>query len=118
MKKIIHKLGNLPLALEQAGTYIHRRQYSFTRYLREFGASITHVFNSNQQSQKHNRSVFAAWELSLEAIRNENSLAVEVLSLCGYLNNRDIPEELLQKCFKLPANGKMQFLRILPKGRI
>ena len=112
LTKIVHLLGNLPLALEQVGTYIHHRQYSFTRYVREFENSITHVLNSNQKrlSGKHNRSVFAAWELSFEAIEKENRQAADLLLLCGYLNNRDIPEELLRKGLKLPEHGKSSLL--------
>ena len=110
MKKIIHQLGNLPLALEQAGAYIHRRQYSFTRYLQEFEDSITHVFNtSSKQKKKQNRSVFAAWELSFEAIQKENPAAADLLLLCGYLDNRDIPEELVEKGLKLPEHGNYIF---------
>ena len=110
LKKIIHQLGNLPLALEHAGAYIYRRQYSFTRYLQEFENSITHIFNtSSNQKGNHNRSVFAAWELSFEAIQKENPAAAELLLLCGYLDNRDIPEMFLQKGLGLPEHGKISF---------
>ena len=110
LKKIIHQLGNLPLALEQAGAYIYRRQYSFTRYLQDFETSITHVFNTgSNQIGNRNRSVFAAWELSFKAIQKENPAAADLLLLCGYLDNRDIPEALLQKGLGLPAHGKILF---------
>lgn len=120
---IIHKLGNLPLALEQAGAYIHRRQYSFSRYLREFEESITQVFNNSpgRLSGKHNRSLFAAWELSFEAIQTENPKAADLLLLCGYLDNKDIPEELLRRGLELPENGKISFphwLKDMARGRV
>ena len=108
MKKIIHHLGNLPLALEQAGTYISRRQYSFTRYLQEFEDSITHS-NQGSLSERLNQSVSATWELSFKAIQEENPVAADLLLLCGYLNNRDLPEQLLQECLKLPERGKSYF---------
>lgn len=68
-----------------------------------------HVFNDSNQKQlagKHGRSVFAAWELSFEIIQKENPAAADLLLLCGFLDNRDIPEELLQKGLKLPEHGK------------
>lgn len=105
---ILQKLGNLPLALEQVGAYINRRQYSFTRYLKEFEDSITHVLNSKDKrlSGKQNRSVFASWELSFDAVQKENPKAADLLLLCGYLDNDDIPEELLRKGLKLAEKGK------------
>lgn len=95
---------SLPLALEQAGAYIYHRQYSFTRYLQEIN---THLFNSSQRwlSGKHKKSVFAAWEISYEAIKQENPAAANLLLLCAYLDHRDIPEELLEKGLKLHKHG-------------
>ena len=79
------------------------------RYVKEFESSMTHVLNTNQTrlSGKYKRSVFGAWEPSFQAIRRENPQAADLLLLCGYLNNRDIPEELLRKGLKVPEHGEI-----------
>ncbi|KAF8455044.1 hypothetical protein BDZ91DRAFT_746932 [Kalaharituber pfeilii] len=98
---IVHKLGYLPLAIEQVGAYIHVRQYSFSRYLGEYNANITHLLSKKWKVGKQHRSVFAAWDLSFNAIQNQNHKAAELLLLCGFLDNNDICEELLQRGMKL-----------------
>ncbi|KAF8455068.1 P-loop containing nucleoside triphosphate hydrolase protein [Kalaharituber pfeilii] len=101
---IVHKLGYLPLAIEQAGAYIHVRQYSLNRYLSEYNANITHLLSRKWKVGKYDRSVFAAWDLSFNAIQNQNPNAAELLLLCGFLDNNDICEVLLQRGMKLPKN--------------
>ncbi|KAF8461694.1 hypothetical protein BDZ91DRAFT_369807 [Kalaharituber pfeilii] len=101
---IVHKLGYLPLAIEQAGAYIHIRQYSFSRYLREYNTNITYHLSKKGKVGKNDRSVFAAWDLSFNAIQNQSPEAADLLLLCGFLDNNDICEELLRRGMKLPIN--------------
>ena len=113
---IVEKLGYLPLALEQAGSYIHSRQYSFNRYLQEYETNITHLLRGKWRIGKNpsNKSIFATWELSFSAIQEQNSKAAELLLVCGFLDNNDISDELLWRGMKLPEDGKNPFLP--PKG--
>ncbi|KAF8477588.1 P-loop containing nucleoside triphosphate hydrolase protein [Kalaharituber pfeilii] len=101
---IVHKLGYLPLAIEQAGAYIHVRQYSFSRYLKEYNTNVTHLLSKKWKVGKHDRSVFAAWDLSFNAIQSQNPKAAGLLLLCGFFDNNDICEELLRRGMKLPMN--------------
>ncbi|KAF8468450.1 hypothetical protein BDZ91DRAFT_793287 [Kalaharituber pfeilii] len=77
----VQKLECLPLAIAQAGAYIHVRKYSFGRYLREYKANVTHLLSKDWKIGKHNRFVFAAWDLSFKAIQNQNPEAAELLLL-------------------------------------
>jgi len=54
---------------------------------------------------KQDESVFATLELSFNAIQNQNPRAGELLLLCGFMDNEDIPEELLRRGMKLSADG-------------
>ncbi|KAF8469702.1 P-loop containing nucleoside triphosphate hydrolase protein [Kalaharituber pfeilii] len=101
---IVQKLEHLPLAIDQAGAYIHNREYSFSRYLREYEAKVTYLLSKDWKAGKADRSVFAAWDLSFQAIQNQNPKAAEFLLLCGLLDINDICEELLQRGMKLPVN--------------
>ncbi|KAF8455069.1 P-loop containing nucleoside triphosphate hydrolase protein [Kalaharituber pfeilii] len=101
---IVQKLGYLPLAIEHAGAYIHVRDYLFSRYLEEYETNCTHLLSKKWKFGKRDRSVFAAWDLSFNAIQSQNSKTAELLLLCGFLDNNDICEELLQRGMKLSKN--------------
>ncbi|KAF8475539.1 P-loop containing nucleoside triphosphate hydrolase protein, partial [Kalaharituber pfeilii] len=101
---IVQKLGYLPLAIDQAGAYIHTRDYLFSRYLKEYQANVTQLLSKKWKVGKNDRSVFAAWDLSFNAIQNQNPKAAELLLLFGFLNNNDICEELLKRGMKLPKD--------------
>ncbi|KAF8461380.1 hypothetical protein BDZ91DRAFT_851079 [Kalaharituber pfeilii] len=101
---IVQKLECLPLAIAQAGAYIHVRKYSFSRYLREYNANVAYLLSKDWMVGKHDRSVFAAWDLSFKAIQNQSPKAAELLLLCGFFDNNDICEGLLQRGMKLPID--------------
>ena len=103
---IAQGLGYLPLALDQAGAYIHMQQYSFIRYLREYRTNISYLLSGKWTVVgKQDESVFATLELSFNAIQKQNPRAAELLLLCGFMDNEDIPEELLRRGMGLSADG-------------
>ena len=103
---IVQTLGCLPLALDQAGAYIHMQQYSFGRYLKEYKTKSSYLLSGKWKAVgKQDESVFAALELSFNAIQKQNPRAAELLLLCGFIDNEDIPEKLLQRGMKLPEDG-------------
>ena len=57
-------------------------------------------------TRSHERSVFAAWELSFEAIKKENPKATNLLLVCGFLGNDDLCDELLRRGMGLPEDGR------------
>jgi len=96
------KLGFLPLALTQAGSYISHMQISFQNYLnlldQEFGRAAESGgpgWLSDQRTGCLNQDVFTTWEVSFARL---SPPAQELLLLCGFLANADIPDRLfLQK---------------------
>ena len=96
------KLGFLPLALTQTGSYISHMQTSFQNYLnlldREFGKAAKSGgpgWLSDQRTGSLNRNVFTTWEVSFARL---SPPAQQLLLLCGFLVNADIPDRLfLQK---------------------
>ncbi|KAF8465110.1 hypothetical protein BDZ91DRAFT_728791 [Kalaharituber pfeilii] len=101
---IVEKLGYLPLAIAQAGAYINIQQCLFSHYLREYEINANRLLSRKWKVGKDDRSVFATWELSFNAIKNENPKAAELLSLCAFLDNNDICEEFLRRGMKLAIN--------------
>ncbi|KAF8473561.1 P-loop containing nucleoside triphosphate hydrolase protein [Kalaharituber pfeilii] len=101
---IVENLGYLPLAIAQAGAYINIQQCLFSYYLREYEINANRLLSRKWKVGKDDRSVFATWELSFNAIKNQNPKATELLSLCAFLDNNDICEEFLRRGMKLAIN--------------
>ncbi|KAF8442503.1 hypothetical protein BDZ91DRAFT_754977 [Kalaharituber pfeilii] len=81
--EIVQNLGYLPLAIAQAGAYINIQQCLFSHYLREYKANVNHLLSRKWRAGKDDRSL---------------------LSLCAFLDNNDICEELLRRGMKLAMN--------------
>ena len=96
----MQKLGCLPLALDQAGAYIYMQQYSFSRYLGEYKESGKWKLLGKQEEY-----VFPTLELSFNAIQKQDPKAAELLLLCGFMDNEDIPEKLLRRGMKQSTDG-------------
>ncbi|KAF8470653.1 P-loop containing nucleoside triphosphate hydrolase protein [Kalaharituber pfeilii] len=101
---IVQNLGYLPLAIAQAGAYISVQQCLFSHYLREYKTNFNHLLSRKWKVGKDDRSVFATWELSFNAIKNQNPKAAKLLSLCAFLDNNDICEDFLRRGMNLATN--------------
>ena len=100
MGAITQKLGFLPLALNQAGSYIFKEQCTFQEYLNQLEASITLYPGGDGES------VFASWEMSFERLQQRVPKATDLLSICGFLDNNEISDEFLLRGMKLGHNGR------------
>lgn len=95
-EEIAKALGELPLALEQAGGYIASRQLSFSGYLASYRTRRLELLaKSPPKVGDYKGSVATTWSLNLDAVREESPGAAEVLEYCGFLFPDDIPFELL-----------------------
>jgi hypothetical protein len=104
-KQVAVKLGFLPLALTQAGSYISHMQTSFQHYLNlldgEFGKvakSGGPGWLSDERTGNLNRNVFTTWEVSFARLSRP---AQELLLVCGFVANTDIPDKLFLQERKL-----------------
>jgi len=103
---IVQGLGYSPLALDQARAYIHMQQYSFSRYLKEYETNGSYLLSGKWKVVgKQDESIFAALEVSFNAIQKQNPGAAKLLLLCGFMDNEDIPEKLLRRGMRLSADG-------------
>ena len=92
---IVQKMGALPLALNQAGSYISATQIPFSKYLLRFENAFVEVMAKKPPVvgwQYRDDTVFTTWEVSFNAL---GPAAQEMLLLFGFLDNESIPEELL-----------------------
>ena len=92
---MVRKLGALPLALDQAGSYVSAMQIPLSKYLLRFDGTFAEVTAKRPPAvvwQYRSDTVFTTWEVSFNAL---SPAAQELLLLLGFFDNQSIPEELL-----------------------
>jgi hypothetical protein len=99
-RQVTIQLGFLPLALAQAGSYIAQSQITFQKYMTLLRENFKTVATRGVQSaeERKNRTIFTTWEISFASL---SPSAQELLLLCGFLANEDIPDEIFMKGGKL-----------------
>ncbi|MFF3451309.1 FxSxx-COOH system tetratricopeptide repeat protein [Streptomyces sp. NPDC002667] len=86
-------LGHLPLALEQAGAYLHQNPtVSIDAYRRRLATKLDKVADGIDAE----RTIARIWTYTLQAISSSNSLAVRVLHTLAWLAPDNIPVNLVQ----------------------
>ena len=81
------------------------QRYSFNRYLQQYESNASYLLSTRWKGGTHDRSVFATWEISFNAVEVENPKAAELLLVCGFLDNEDICEEFLRRGMKTDRHG-------------
>ena len=88
-------------------------QYSLGRYFQEYQNNASYLLSKGWKGGKQDRSVFATWEISFNAIQKNSPNAANLLLICGFLNNEDICEESLKRGMKVETHGMGCFNNIL-----
>jgi len=90
------ELGDLPLALEQAGAYIEETTMSLTAYCELFQSRRRELWGEESSPMGYRQTVGATWSLAMDQVGEESPEAAYLLNLCSYLAPDDIPIELLR----------------------
>jgi nucleoside phosphorylase/tetratricopeptide (TPR) repeat protein len=91
------ELGQLPLALDQAGAYIEETQCSLLHYIQQYETHRKELLARRGKSKDYPMSVTTTWSLSFQKIKEANPAAAELLNLCAFFAPDVIPEELIRK---------------------
>jgi tetratricopeptide (TPR) repeat protein len=83
-------LGDLPLALEQAGAYIESTASSIAEYLALYRSRPRELLND---------AVAATWQISFERLQTEAPEALDLLYLTAFLAPDDIDPKLVSPAF-------------------
>lgn len=95
-QRIVHLVGGLPLALDQAGAYIEETGCSLDEYLAHFQYCQSALLQRRGTTDStHPQSVLATLSVLLEQVANISPTAVKLLELCAFLHPDAIPEEML-----------------------
>jgi tetratricopeptide (TPR) repeat protein len=105
-QQIVHELGGLPLALNQAGAYIHETGSDLLHYLALYQKQHLSLLEQRYQpSAEYPASVATTWSLSFQRVRRTNPRAAEVLTLCAFLHPDAIPEAVFVQGAQWPDSA-------------
>ncbi len=95
-QEIASIMGNLPLALAQAGAYIERTQCGLSGYLERYQKRRAILLKERSGlASDHPEPVATTWSLSFERVEQVNPAAADLLRLCAFLHPDAIPEAIL-----------------------
>ncbi|KAI1329989.1 hypothetical protein F5Y16DRAFT_61845 [Xylariaceae sp. FL0255] len=118
-RRIANRLGNLALAVDQAGSYLGQRQdlLSIEDFLEVYESKTDEILHWIPESweyvgpDKTARSAFTTWNLSLELLLDQDALGqlkLKILSILSIFDPNDISEALFKPFFDKMWNGGNQ----------
>ncbi|KAL8721729.1 MAG: hypothetical protein Q9181_007645 [Wetmoreana brouardii] len=98
MKKLIQRLGYLPLALVQAGTYMRETKTGCSKYLHLYETSWSRLLAEIPRlCDYENGSIQTTWMIAYNRLRDSEPAAAKLLQLWAYLDRQDIWYELFSR---------------------
>ena len=88
------RLGDLPLALEQAAAYLEETSTPPGEYVRLLRARAPELF-ARERPSNHPHTIATIWSASLKLLRQRTPVAEDLLLLCAFLAPDDIPRSML-----------------------
>ncbi|MFG1926606.1 FxSxx-COOH system tetratricopeptide repeat protein [Cryptosporangium sp. NPDC048952] len=92
--RLSEELGDLPLALEQAGALMVETGMPVADYLKLLQAEASKLLTENQPTD-YPFSVAAAWNISMAHVSRQTPFALEMLQRCALFGPEPIPRDLL-----------------------
>ncbi len=95
-------LGDLPLALEQAGAYMEETAISFADYLSLFQEQRTKLLAKGKPTT-YSETVASTWEVSIQAAQKKIPESLDLLRFLAFMSPENVPRsQLLQAADRLP----------------
>lgn len=91
------ELGHLPLALEQAGAYVHNHAITFAAYLERVRRYPARMFATAYAGSTDERTVARVWRVTLSTIADRDPLAVEILRTLAWFAPDRLPQDLITR---------------------
>ncbi|HEY1348866.1 MAG TPA: tetratricopeptide repeat protein [Ktedonobacteraceae bacterium] len=92
-RQISEELGDLPLALDQAGAYLETTGTSLDTYILIYRQRCNELL-AQRRGRSHPAPIAATWSLSVQRVEQTTPAAAELLRFCAFLAPDAIPEEL------------------------
>lgn len=91
--KLAEKLGDLPLAIEQAAAWRAVTGMPVSEYLRLFDESVAEILDTSAPPG-YELSVAAAWSVSFDELKVRNPAAHQILHICAFFSPEPISRDL------------------------
>ncbi len=98
-QKLCEALGDLPLALAQAGAYIEESGTTFAAYLETFERRRRELLRRGA-GQSALPTVATTWDIAFKEVLARSPAAAELLSLCAFLAADNIPRDRLSESWQ------------------
>jgi tetratricopeptide (TPR) repeat protein len=92
---LAESLGDLPLALEQAGAVLNEGLMTVDEYLRLLDERVADIL-AQGIAREYPTSMTAAWQISVAQLRQQSPQAVELLRCCAFLGPEPIPRDVFK----------------------
>ncbi|MFE2067022.1 FxSxx-COOH system tetratricopeptide repeat protein [Streptomyces sp. NPDC059467] len=92
--RVAAAVGDLPLAVEQAGAWLAETGTPVARYLRALNEQTERILSLSRPAH-YPESVGATWNVSIERVRERFPAAVRLLQLCAFFAAEPISHKLL-----------------------
>lgn len=138
--RVVQELGQLPLAIDQAGAYIRRRNHSLIQYLELFRSQREELLRNPESkvllrdpifkgSDPRNQAVYATFDISFNALREimeeqEGSRkgedarnALNILRLICFYHNDSVMVQMFQQAAESRSHRKLLELEPLGQGK-
>lgn len=103
IEELLDELEWLPLAISQAAAYMKRTLTTVEEYILKLrdGKKRWKILKQSQ-SDRHRRpevsnSILETWNISMKYLQNENKTAHQILHIHAFLDNQNIPIELIRQ---------------------
>ena len=93
---LAHELGDLPLALEQAGAVQAETGMPVDEYLRLLREHAAQIMEEGK-SPEYPLSMTAAWRLSVTMLSNQMPEALELLRCCAFFSPDPVPRDVFRR---------------------
>lgn len=94
-KDLVAIMGGLPLALDQARSYLEETGCSLSDYLRHYEEQRSRLLDRRGTiGEEHPQSVSATFMLASQRVADRHPLAADLLQVCALLHAEAIPEEI------------------------
>ena len=93
--RLAESLGDLPLALEQAGAVLYESLMAVDEYLRLLNERVADIL-AQGIALEYPSSMTAAWQISVAQLRQQSPQALELLRCCAFVGPEPIPREVFK----------------------
>ena len=109
-RRLVTKLGCIPLAVEHAGAYIYAGKSSINKYLKQFSLHCKDLMSDDifRGASNYNQTVYGTWDLSLKEIKQRADgqsgmgnaqaaqAAILILHICAFYHHNNISKAIFQ----------------------